>query len=377
MELKFKFLLFSFFIAMIFLGCQEADKNTIYDRINVYNDPTSDKDDFTGVTINKTVASFWSLPEITFVKWRPNYHIKGSTNVGALKDRVWTNDTTTDNPSSWNIFEYGQIEFFESKYGTKSKLTDVTVDDSVLFYSGSKLYKKTPLAIYKFSASSFESYILPSLKRVGVPVEYETKITTAYKKYEEQYGNNKVFSYALDTSTVNTTEKLIEIKTILEDISFLDKERKDVSYDNSTDSVIIKLNTLSSNFFKLKKGAKLAAIATQRPKQWGAKLDYTVVSSIPKTNVSLDDPNGDTIDATGADRANTRSIGYVEYTGDTQVVTGHTNGWFESMTITEDTITLKMPKLKDGNLAKSYWDTKDPSGEVLEPFCLIWILIQQ
>ncbi|HQB61550.1 MAG TPA: hypothetical protein PK899_07840, partial [Spirochaetota bacterium] len=327
--------------------------------------------------IDRTVASFYSLPAIELPGWRPNYHIKASTNGGALAGRTWDNDATTDSPEKWNIFEYGQIEFFESKYGEVAGERDVTADDSMLFHAGSKLFKRTPLIIDKFSANSFENDILAFVRRQNL-TDYEEILTSSYARIDEQYGDTTVGFYVLNKSVANTIEKMAQIKGILEDISFLDKERYDVKYKTLLGSVEISLNTVSSNYFQLKSGAKIAVVATQRPKQWGESnnIDYTIVSSVPNTNVSLDNPNEKNLDNT-SDRAVTRTVDYFVWDGTKQTVAGKTGGWFESITIESDKITLKMPKLANGNTAKEYWDAIDPSGSPIAPFCLFWIMIQQ
>lgn len=378
-------LIFVISVSTAVLSCQnEAIEDyikgvvTVTTIVNVYQDPTDDTtEDFSDVSIDMTVASFYSLPAIELPGWRPNYHIKASTNGGALAGRTWDNDATTDSPEKWNIFEYGQIEFFESKYGEVARDTDVTADDSMLFYAGTKLFKKTPLIIDKFSANSFENDILALVRREQL-TDYEEILTSSYTRIEEQYGETTVGVYALNKSVADTIEDMMQIKGILEDISFLDKEREDVVYKTLLSSVEISLNTISSNYFQLKTGAKIAVVATQRPKQWGESnnIDYTIVSSIPNTNVSLDNLNGQTINDI-SDRSITRNVDYVVWDGTKQTVVGKVGGWFESMTIESDKITLKMPKLTNGNTAKAYWDSIDPSGNPIAPFCLFWIMIQQ
>lgn len=353
---------------------------TVTTIVNVYQDPTDDTaEDFSDVTIDRTVASFYSLPAIELPGWRPNYHIKASTNGGALAGRTWDNDATTDDPVNWNLFEYGQIEFFESKYGEVARDSEVTADNEILFYEGTKIFKRTPLIIDKFGAKSFEEYVLPFARLDIYPSEYEEILTSSYSRIEEQYGNaSPVVSYVLNKSVADTIEDMLQIKGILEEISFLDKQRTDVVYKTLIGSVEISLNTISSNYFQLKNGAKIAVVATQRPTQWGESnmIDYTIISSIPNTNVSLDNPNGENLDNT-SDRSVTRTVDYFVWDGTKQTVPGKSGGWFESITIESDKITLKMPKLTNGNTAKPYWDTIDPSGSPIAPFCLFWIMIQQ
>ncbi len=159
--------------------------------------------------------------------------------------------------------------------------------------------------------------------------------------------------------------------------SWQELNKYDVSYDFSEKAVVITLNTENSNYFILKKGARIAVIATQRPMQWGAENDYTIIDSIPPSNSFQKSPDYLTIKDNTNDRAVTRIVEYITYEGGTQEITDTTwdNHWFKGLKIEAEKITIYMPHLTDGNTAKSYWDNID--SVPLKPFMLFWVLIQQ
>jgi len=253
-----------------------------------------------------TNAAFWGLPALRFINWRPNIHIKASSDNGILTNRVW--DGSPDiNPDSWSLFEYSQILYYDSNYIGMNIPADqeVTIDNTVI-----------------------------------MPLSFEQKM---YKRvYDTEIEPNKY----------------------------------DVTWDKVENSVVITLNTINSNYLILKPGTRIAVIATQRPTQWGAVHDYTVIDSIPKNN-SLQVQSNQKKQDTTSDRAYTREIYYLTYTGGTQVVTDTTwdTHWFKGLKLEQDKITIYMPHFNDGNTAKSYWDTIDT--EPIAPFMLFWVLIQQ
>jgi len=262
---------------------------------------------------SSTTAAFWGLPGIVFENWRPNIHIKASTNNGALASRVWEGNSNV-NPDTWSLFEYSQILYYDSDYLTKNiQPSDIaTVDENVI-----------------------------------MPLSFEQKM---YKRVSP-----------------NSTEL----------------PKSDVTWDDTTKSVVIKLNTVNSNFLTLSAGARIAVFATQRPTQWGGVNDYTIVDAFPGTNSLQKSTTSTTLRDLTTDRSATRILGYLEYTGGTLEVTAtpeqEYNGliWFKSITVTSTSITLNMPNLETGDKAKVYWDQIDKTGSALEPFMLFWIAIQQ
>ncbi|HQJ06976.1 MAG TPA: hypothetical protein PLI57_11440, partial [Spirochaetota bacterium] len=99
-----------------------------------YADETADETpDAVALSDATTYAAFWGLPAIKFDKWRPNIHIKASSDNGALIGRKW--DTTADvNPDNYNLFEYSQILYYDSNYAAAmiSSQEDATVDNNVI-----------------------------------------------------------------------------------------------------------------------------------------------------------------------------------------------------------------------------------------------------
>ncbi|OHD05396.1 MAG: hypothetical protein A2086_13625 [Spirochaetes bacterium GWD1_27_9] len=383
MRLVLSFFLISLTIlGLIFFGCQVQTKEPRTEYVN----PSPVQDIPQDIVVDKTLAAFWGLPAISFDGFIPNYHIKATTNGGALEKRGWNFDSSkysSYNPDTWNIFEYSQILFIKSKY-SDLKASDVTfdksdgkkyisVDEKRLFYEEIKIYKKTPYAPEKFDKITFNN-ILTQIA--------ETDDKDYIKQFYTYDQTNDCYSL-VGGSQVPTIDRS-KIKSILEKCGFLDKEISDVNFDNTNDTVEIKLNSASSNYFTLKKGAKIAILATQRPRQWGEVNDYTIYDSFPKANAAINLPNDylkNTTDVTG-DRSESRMISYIVYNGGDGEKTGNNTGdWFESVTLYSDKIVLKMPKLKDGDTAKAYWDKidkdKDGNNLAVKPFMLFWIAIEQ
>lgn len=154
-------------------------------------------------------------------------------------------------------------------------------------------------------------------------------------------------------------------------------QKYDVTWDGANKTIVINLNTVNSNYLILKPGARLAVFATQRPTQWGAVNDYTIVDAIPGDNSLQKSVNKQTILDSTSDRKTTRTLGYLTYKGgtDTYEDTSWVGHWFEKIVITQDKITLYIPKLESGNKAKEYWDSIDKTP--VEPYMLFWITIQQ
>ncbi|OHD14911.1 MAG: hypothetical protein A2086_02395 [Spirochaetes bacterium GWD1_27_9] len=254
---------------------------------------------------NNTVAEFWALPGITFVNWRPNIHIKGTTDNGTLTGRKW--DGTPDiNPDLWSLFEYSQVLYYDSDY-TGFNIPadkDVTIDNTVI-----------------------------------MPLAFEQKL---YKR------------------TIQAGES----------------PKYDVTYDIANKAVVITLNTENSNYLTLKTGTRIAVFATQRPTQWGAQNDYTIIDSFPSGN-SLQKTTDSTIKDNTSDRSVTRKISYITYNGGVQDISSDnsTNHWFKGLKLEQAKITIYMPHLATGDDAKKYWDTIDKTP--LAPFMLFWIAIQQ
>ncbi|HOJ64630.1 MAG TPA: hypothetical protein PLE45_09440 [Spirochaetota bacterium] len=288
---------------IITLSCENIITLKKYSVIfdNSQNDNTDDNTNDSLSNAN-TIAAFWGLPGITFKNWRPNIHIKASTDNGNLENRVWEPDASSE-PDPQSLFEYSQIVFYESNYKDIDPEKDATVDNNVL-----------------------------------MNLAFEQKL---YKR------------------------------------SWYELNKYDVSYDFTEKAVVITLNTENSNYFVLKKGARIAVIATQRPAQWGENNDYTIIDSIPACNSLQKSPLSANIKDNTADRSITRVIDYITYDGGTQTITDTTwdNHWFKGLKLEEEKITIYMPKLTDGNTAKTYWDSIDKVP--IKPFMLFWITIQQ
>lgn len=286
----------------IFVSCQ-PEIITQYVRV-----PFDKEDTGTSFSNNNTVTEFWGLSPILFKNWRPNIHIKASTDNGALSGRVW--DGTPDiDPDDWSLFEFSQVVYYDSDYNSFNIQPDedATVDNFVI-----------------------------------MPLSFEQKL---YKRVSAE-----------------STES----------------NKYDVTYDQINKSVVITLNTVNSNYLSLKNGARIAVFATQRPGLWGGAHDYTIVDSFPKGS-SLQTLAGQQKYDTSVDRAITRTLNYIEYTGGTMYYptdsSGDNSHWFKNMKIEPDIITIYMPFLTDGNTAKNYWDEIDIVP--LAPFMLFWIVIQQ
>lgn len=295
-------LLFLTYFLVLLLSCENIIYLTKYSvKFDNTTDNTNDNSPDTMSNAN-TIAAFWGLPGITFRKWRPNIHIKASTDNGNLANRVWEPDPTSE-PDPQSLFEYSQIVFYESDYRNINPEIDATVDNNVL-----------------------------------MSLAFEQKL---YKR------------------------------------SWYELNKYDVSYDFSEKAVVITLNTENSNYFMLKTGARIAVIATQRPIQWGADNDYTIVDSLPACESLQKSLNYSTIKDNTTDRSVTRVVDYITYTGGVQTISDTTwdNHWFKGIKIQEDKIIIYMPKITDGNTAKSYWDSIDSTP--IKPFMLFWIAIQQ
>lgn len=368
----------SLFLGIILaLGCSPEIKE-VRRTVTVYEDKDDSKT--SDLTADIVRAEFWGLPAIIFDGWRPEYHIKASTNNGELEGRTWDSITK-------NIFEYSQILFHKSSYtSTLIKNEDVTVDkgkkiikadEKALFSEETKLYKKTPLPPEKIDKSAFD------------------EIKTILQKADSSMVEDFEKAYVLDSTTgsYNKTAAVdsARVKKILETGLFLDKENvEDVVYDSGKGIVTIKLNNSVTGNLKLENGDKVAIISTNRPYQWHTNeaynfVDYTIVDCLPKEgNVSLVNNNDVTIDVkygTSSDRGNTRTIKpvTVALTGGVQTLSGNPNGWFEEMKIYEDKIELKMKSIKDGDTAKTFWDNADSaiSGKTLKPFMLFWLSVDK
>lgn len=123
------------------------------DITDVTSDETSDA---VALSDASTYAAFWGLPAIKFDKWRPNIHIKASSDNGALIGRKW--DTTADvNPDNYNLFEYSQILYYDSNYASAliSPLEDATVDNNVIMPLAfeQKIYKRSLYEQNKYDVS--------------------------------------------------------------------------------------------------------------------------------------------------------------------------------------------------------------------------------
>jgi len=291
------------FLSIMLISCEP---NFIEETIYIWKKGT---DKTTSYSSDKTTnAAFWGLPALRFINWRPNIHIKASSDNGILAGRLW--DGSPDvNPDSWSLFEYSQILYYDSNYIGMNIPQDeeVTVDNTVI-----------------------------------MPLSFEQKM---YKRVFDQE---------------------------------IEPNKYDVTWDKVEKAVVVSLNTINSNYLILKPGCRIAVIATQRPKQWGAVNDYTVIDSIPKNN-SLQMQTAQKKSDTTNDRAFTREINYFTYTGGTMEyidTTQDTNThWFKKIKVEQEKITLYMPYFDNGNNAKTYWDTIDT--EPIAPFMLFWILIQQ
>lgn len=303
------FVILASLLATIVNSCQNEVKRTtvtsirvIFDVTTDQEDPTTDKDNTLSSATTKT--AFWGLPPIVFDKWRPNIHIKASTDNGNLINRTW--DITSDaNPDIYSLFEYSQILYYDSNYiqANIKPTDDATVDNTVI-----------------------------------MPLAFEQKL---YKR-----SNSEINKY-------------------------------DVSYDYSENSVVITLNTVNSNYLTLKTGTRIAIFATQRPSQWGATNDYTIVDAIPGNNTLQKSPNKNDIKIGTADRSQTRVLGYITYNGgvETYKELQWNGNWFEGIKLEPQKITIYMSHLKNGNIAKSYWDSIDSTP--IKPFMLFWVAIQQ
>ncbi|HOV13827.1 MAG TPA: hypothetical protein PK771_06050 [Spirochaetota bacterium] len=168
-------------------------------------------------------------------------------------------------------------------------------------------------------------------------------------------------------------------KRIIKDST--ESPKYDVTWDKTNKAVVINLNTINSNYLILKPGARIAVFATQRPTQWGAVNDYSIIDAIPGNNSLQKSVNRDSIRDNTSDRKVTRDIGYIEYNGTEIDLTTDTknyfNGliWFDRIKVSQDKIILYIPNLETGNKAKNYWDNIDKTK--IEPYMLFWIAIQQ
>lgn len=287
--------------AIIFVSCQVESGNY---KIVFRNLLSEDG----GSSNNSTVAAFWGLPGIRFVNWRPDIHIKASTDNGNLAGRVW--DGTSDiPPDTWSIFEYSQIVYYDADYNTYNiqPTEDATVDNNII-----------------------------------MPLSFEQKI---YKRVAD---------------------------------SSVEPNKFDVTWDAVNKAAVINLNTVNSNYLVLKPGARIAVFATQRPTQWGAVNDYSIVDSFPKQNCLA------TFDAekkqdTSTDRSETRQLSYFTYDGGTMYYpdnsADYASDWFKRVKIEQEKISIYMPYMSNGDDAKSYWDNVDVTP--LAPFMLFWVAIQQ
>ncbi len=364
-----------FFISgvIFFTGCTSGGNDAAKEEnVYTYKDPEIEVEN--DVTADSVSAEFWGLPAIEFKGFQPQYHIKASTNNGELENRTW-------NDSSNNIFEYGQILFNTSHY-KESLITDVTTDlsgkkivtvnEKVLFAEEYKLFKRTSPPPFIIDKKAY--------------TEIKTILTHVNSDLLSDFEKSYILDATNDVYTITEDVSNDRIKTILETGGFIDKEIDHIVYDTTNDTVIIQLDHNVTGGLTLADGDKIAVFATNRPYHWHNNstdfVDYSIVDSLPVSNVSLVNQGKETISmATGikSDRANTRIVEPVtlSFTGDSHTIEGTSNGWFQKMVVYKDKIVLSMKYCKDGDTAKMFWDAKDPSGKALMPFMLFWIAIDK
>jgi len=152
----------TYFFIFVFNSCQnDISKKATMTSIKIVFDNTDDKKDPTNDKNNvmsnaTTKAAFWGLPAITFDKWRPNIHIKASTDNGNLTNRTW--EVTPDaNPDVYSLFEYSQILYYDSNYAQANidVTQDATVDNTVIMPLAfeQKIYKRSNYEINKYDVS--------------------------------------------------------------------------------------------------------------------------------------------------------------------------------------------------------------------------------
>lgn len=126
----------------------------IFDNTDDTHDNTSDNTNDTIQSKANTYAQFWGLPAIKFDKWRPNIHIKASTDNGNLKNRYW--DVTNDvKPDPESLFEYSQILYYDSNFTNFDPYSDATVDNFVLMPLAfeQKIFKRSLVEANKYDVS--------------------------------------------------------------------------------------------------------------------------------------------------------------------------------------------------------------------------------
>jgi len=140
--------------------------------------------------------------------------------------------------------------------------------------------------------------------------------------------------------------------------TLLGPQVNDVTYDGI--NVIIDMSdpTYDVNL----ENSKVSVICTHRPGNWGGDPDNDykyIVDALPTTNRSFINPGSISIDSTTDEDLQMLYIVDSWLTvGTTEAVTtGAVGDWFESMTVNPQTkkITIKIPKLVDGNTANSWW----------------------
>ena len=251
---------------------------------------------------SNTIVSLWGLPAITFVNWRPNYHILALSDNGMLLNRSWqTPDNITGD--AYSFFKYSEILFYKSEYSSNGILPDTesTVNNDIIFPEDNKniLYKRT-------TPDNIVSYI-----------------------------------------------------------------------NNSGDkTVVINLNNPNTDQLILNPGDRIAIISTQISSQKDGTNDLTIVDAIPGEESLQKSVNRSGILDNTSDRALTRFVSYFIYSGETETIYKNdwNNHWFESLTISNETITIKMPRFTSGLEAKDYWDSID--NGCIAPDILFWIVIQ-
>ncbi len=158
----------------------------------------------------------------------------------------------------------------------------------------------------------------------------------------------------------------------------IEPNKFDVTWDGINKAVVVQLNTVNSNYLVLKPGARIAIFATQRPKQWGATNDYSIVDSLPKGNCLATFGAAKKQDTTD-DRYETRQLSYFTYDGGTMIYpdnsADYASDWFKCVKVEQEKITIYMPYMSNGDDAKGYWDSADVVP--IAPFMLFWIAIQQ
>ncbi len=242
-----------------------------------------------------TVAEFWGLPGIRFVNWRPNIHIKASSNNGSLVNRLWDGQAEID-PDTWSLFEYSQILYYDSNFiGMNIQPDkDATVDNEILMPLAfeNKLYKRvspdsTEEPKYDVTWNKTDKSVVITLNTINsnfLLLRPGARIAVFATQRPTQWGGNNDYSIIDAIPGTNSLQKSVNYETI-----------KDNTSDRSS--------TRDLNYIEFK----------------GGTLDIEADTKDFHNNLI----------------------------------------WFKRMTITEDKIVLYMPYLENGNKAKEYWDAID------------------